>query len=440
MTAIKYEGLKYIAAITIWCDEDMTHFGFAVEGEAAPKHFSFASAAEAKTAARRLVRRLKEEAIESGVTAIDAAEITSDREEFGYVADVDTTPSEDLITEQATKPCAAFDFSRDTTPRFHPNYWAIGFSRDTAPRFSRVNYWTRYPLHYGNLTALEEQALMTPLEHESAELSKSDDRFRLNYWAIYSTDPNAVAGDYIAKVYEVDDAAFVIVVGKSKKMIGKYETLRDAMLALWSNREELFHERFGYDASASKAPIAASAEDPLGEAIARTKELETPALVAVYLGLSDRHDVYAGHVRGWVMDELECRDPESFDAWLNDDSPRETITDYFGEPQRDTSEVAKAPSPAASLDEAKELCDATSEGSMGYAAWGAKFAEVLSEWVIVHAEKGAFSKPLHSYEPGDFARLYIDWAKSIDVEGEYTNTIAFLDAAFPQKAVLQVQV
>ncbi len=26
-------------------------------------------------------------------------------------------------------------------------------------------------------------------------------------------------------------------------------------------------------------------------------------------------------VRGWLMDELEARDPEGFDAWMDDDSP-----------------------------------------------------------------------------------------------------------------------
>jgi hypothetical protein len=34
-------------------------------------------------------------------------------------------------------------------------------------------------------------------------------------------------------------------------------------------------------------------------------------------------------VRGWIMDELERRDPEAFDAWLDSDEDDDGLPKYF---------------------------------------------------------------------------------------------------------------
>ena len=34
-------------------------------------------------------------------------------------------------------------------------------------------------------------------------------------------------------------------------------------------------------------------------------------------------------VRGWLMDELEARDPEGFDRWLDSDDPNADLKDFI---------------------------------------------------------------------------------------------------------------
>ena len=83
-TKIRYADFKYIASITIWADTELTRFGFALSGARAPQNLPFDNSGDAKTAARRLCRRLKTEAIVNGHD-IDGVDITTDREEFGCI-------------------------------------------------------------------------------------------------------------------------------------------------------------------------------------------------------------------------------------------------------------------------------------------------------------------------------------------------------------------
>ncbi len=50
----------------------------------------------------------------------------------------------------------------------------------------------------------------------------------------------------------------------------------------------------------------------------------TEALVADFEATETNNDPHISIVRGWIMDELEARDPEAFDAWIDAfvDSPR----------------------------------------------------------------------------------------------------------------------
>lgn len=36
------------------------------------------------------------------------------------------------------------------------------------------------------------------------------------------------------------------------------------------------------------------------------------------------NDKYISIVRGWLMDEIENRNPEGFDAWLDSENPEDT--------------------------------------------------------------------------------------------------------------------
>lgn len=38
---------------------------------------------------------------------------------------------------------------------------------------------------------------------------------------------------------------------------------------------------------------------------------------------------YMPTVRGWIMDELEKRDPEAFNKWLNESAADETLREYM---------------------------------------------------------------------------------------------------------------
>lgn len=79
---VKYSQFRYIGDFTIWCDEALWAFGFSISGMPAPTKLPFSSEKAAKTAARKLVKELKQEAIRIGSQLIEATELTSDRPEF----------------------------------------------------------------------------------------------------------------------------------------------------------------------------------------------------------------------------------------------------------------------------------------------------------------------------------------------------------------------
>ena len=64
------------------------------------------------------------------------------------------------------------------------------------------------------------------------------------------------------------------------------------------------------------------------EALLRTRT--TSQLVLDFLATTNNWDPEIPIVRGWIMDELERRNPEAFEAWLDgDDISDEAILLYF---------------------------------------------------------------------------------------------------------------
>lgn len=64
------------------------------------------------------------------------------------------------------------------------------------------------------------------------------------------------------------------------------------------------------------------------------KLLSTGQLVSTFIQTGEMID--AGHpdtnlytVRGWIMDELEARDPEAFNAWLDSDTDDAGLLEFF---------------------------------------------------------------------------------------------------------------
>ena len=51
------------------------------------------------------------------------------------------------------------------------------------------------------------------------------------------------------------------------------------------------------------------------------KSLSTQQLISVFIDTSNNNDSFIPEVRGWLMDELETRNPEAFDKWLSLDEP-----------------------------------------------------------------------------------------------------------------------
>lgn len=60
------------------------------------------------------------------------------------------------------------------------------------------------------------------------------------------------------------------------------------------------------------------------KARARIKKLSTPQIIDQFELTEAVNDKYIPIVRGWLMDELESRNSEAFDKWLEsgEDSPR----------------------------------------------------------------------------------------------------------------------
>ena len=47
------------------------------------------------------------------------------------------------------------------------------------------------------------------------------------------------------------------------------------------------------------------------------KEKTTAQLIEIFIETGRVNNPYMPTVRGWIMDELEARDPEAFEAWLD---------------------------------------------------------------------------------------------------------------------------
>lgn len=57
------------------------------------------------------------------------------------------------------------------------------------------------------------------------------------------------------------------------------------------------------------------------KAVALVASRSTASLLAMFelTELSTKRNVESAMVRGWIMDELQRRDPAAFDAWLDSD-------------------------------------------------------------------------------------------------------------------------
>ena len=55
----------------------------------------------------------------------------------------------------------------------------------------------------------------------------------------------------------------------------------------------------------------------------------TEKLIELWELTTDNNSPEAPTVRGWLMDELEKRNPAGFEAWLDGDAEDETLKDYI---------------------------------------------------------------------------------------------------------------
>lgn len=67
------------------------------------------------------------------------------------------------------------------------------------------------------------------------------------------------------------------------------------------------------------------------EAIAREiiKNTNTEDLLTQWELTTVSNDPAVYTVRGWLMDELEARNPEAFDKWLEEDATDEALRNYM---------------------------------------------------------------------------------------------------------------
>jgi hypothetical protein len=68
------------------------------------------------------------------------------------------------------------------------------------------------------------------------------------------------------------------------------------------------------------------------KAAALIKAMTTRQLIDTFIVSDTNDDPHVYIVRGWIMDELERRNPEAFDAWLESDDSlegSETLYKYF---------------------------------------------------------------------------------------------------------------
>lgn len=55
----------------------------------------------------------------------------------------------------------------------------------------------------------------------------------------------------------------------------------------------------------------------------------TEKLISLWELTTDNDNPETPTVRGWLMDELEKRNPAGFEAWLDGDAEDETLKDYI---------------------------------------------------------------------------------------------------------------
>lgn len=61
------------------------------------------------------------------------------------------------------------------------------------------------------------------------------------------------------------------------------------------------------------------------------KMRSTKELVSDFLATSDKRDPRIPMVRGWIMDELERRNPKAYERWIDSEECRdEDLPKYFG--------------------------------------------------------------------------------------------------------------
>lgn len=59
------------------------------------------------------------------------------------------------------------------------------------------------------------------------------------------------------------------------------------------------------------------------------KNSTTAQLIEIFIMTGSNNDANIPTVRGWIMDELEARNPEAFDKWLDENSEDEDLPKYF---------------------------------------------------------------------------------------------------------------
>ena len=57
-------------------------------------------------------------------------------------------------------------------------------------------------------------------------------------------------------------------------------------------------------------------------------KMSTEKLVELFCLTSSMNDENIPTVRGWLMDEIEKRNPEGFDKWLDEDAEDENLSKY----------------------------------------------------------------------------------------------------------------
>ncbi len=59
------------------------------------------------------------------------------------------------------------------------------------------------------------------------------------------------------------------------------------------------------------------------------KTKTTNELIELFILTGKMIDKYIPTVRGWIMDELELRNPAAFDEWLDKECEDEALYNYF---------------------------------------------------------------------------------------------------------------